>query len=53
MSNTTHLNQLNTLGTPTPPSTNTKYEYRTTSVTDHASSILEYAGEFAVVCGKL
>ena len=49
---TTHLNHVHTLGTP-PPSTNTKYEYRITSVTPHATSIELYAGLPPVVVGKL
>lgn len=49
----TNLNQVHNLGTPMPASTKTKYEYRITSVTLHATSILEYAGLYFVVCGKL
>jgi hypothetical protein len=48
-----YLNHVHNLGTPTPDMTKTKYEYRTTSVTLHATNILLYAGLYCVVCGKL
>lgn len=50
---TTYRSHVIKEGTPNPPITNTKYEYRTTSVTLHATSIELYAGLYCVVCGKL